>query len=248
MKILGIDIGGSGVKGAPVDVTTGSLSANRKRIDTPQPSTPKAIIEVILQLVEHFDWQGKPIGCTVPGVVKQGIVFLAPNIDKSWFGTNFQKLLEAETSSIVVALNDADAAGIAEVTYGAGKDHLGTVLMLTFGTGIGSALFIQGYLVPNTELGHLNIDGHKDVEKWAAARVREEKDLSWKKWGKRVNIYLNHINRLLAPDLIIIGGGVSKKHEEFFRFLEVDTEVAPAKLLNEAGIIGAALATYQKIA
>ena len=246
-SILGIDIGGSGIKGAPVNVNTGKLLTERKRIDTPQPSTPKAIIAVILQLVEHFDWQGKPIGCTVPGIVKQGIVFFAPNIDKSWFGTNFQKLLEAETNSIVVALNDADAAGIAEMTYGAGKGHLGTVLMLTFGTGIGSALFIKGHLVPNTELGHLNLSGHEDVERWAAARVKEEKDLSWKKWGKRVNTYLNHINRLLAPDLIIIGGGVSKKHEEFFEFLEVDTEVAPARLLNEAGIIGAALTTYKKI-
>ncbi len=246
-NILGIDIGGSGIKGAPVDINAGNLLEDRLRIETPKPATPEAVTKVILQLVEHFNWQGKPIGCAIPAIVKQGTVLSAANIDKSWLGTNVQELFEKATNSTVFALNDADAAGIAEMAYGAGKGSSGTVLILTFGTGIGSALFTHGLLAPNTELGHLDVGKHEDVEKWAAARVREEKDISWKKWGKRVNTYLKHINMLLSPDLIIIGGGVSKKSEKFFEFLEVGTKVVPAKLLNEAGIIGAALAAHRKI-
>lgn len=253
--ILGIDVGGSGIKAAPVNIKTGKFVADRLRIETPQPATPKAVAKVITQLVEHFSWQGKPIGCAFPAIVKEGVIFSAANIDKSWLGTNgkqvnVKQVFEQATNSKVVVLNDADAAGIAEMTYGAGvvdkntgKNLSGTVCMFTFGTGIGSALFINGILVPNTELGHLDIDDHKDVEKWAAAKVREDKDLSWKKWGKRVNTYLEHINVLFSPDLIIIGGGVSKNSEKFFKFLTVKTKVVPAELRNHAGIIGAALAT-----
>ncbi len=246
-NVLGIDIGGSGIKGAPVDIEAGKLLEDRLRIETPQPATPKAVAKIILQLVEHFNWRGKPVGCAFPAIVKKGVILSAAHIDKSWLGIDAQKLFEDETSSNFVVLNDADAAGIAEISHGAGKDVLGTVLLLTFGTGIGSALFVQGILMPNTELGHLDMDKHKDVEKWAAARIRKEKNLSWKKWGKRVNTYLNYVDMLLAPDLIIIGGGVSRKSEEFFEFLKVKTKVVPAQSLNEAGIIGAATAAYRNI-
>jgi polyphosphate glucokinase len=240
MKILGVDIGGSGIKGAPVDVIKGVLTAERQRFATPQPSVPEAVGQVVAELVQNFSWQG-PIGCTFPAVVKAGVTYTAANVDSAWIGFNGQKLLAEKTGCPVVLLNDADAAGIAEMEFGAGRGHSGVVMMLTFGTGIGSAIFVNGVLVPNTELGHIEIRG-KDAEDRASDRIRTEKDLSWEKWADRVNEYLGRMEQLFSPDLFIIGGGVSKKHTLFLPLLQTKAEVVPAQLLNEAGIIGAALA------
>jgi polyphosphate glucokinase len=240
MEILGVDIGGSGVKGAPVDVKVGKLAAERHRIPTPQPATPEAVGEVVAQIAQHFDWQG-PIGCTFPAIIKHGVAYSAANVDDAWIGFNGQELFQARTGCPVVLLNDADAAGLAEMEFGAGKGCEGVVIMLTFGTGIGSAIFINGVLLPNTEFGHMEIRG-KDAEHRAADKIREEQKLSWKKWAKRVNEFLARMELLFSPDLFIFGGGVSKQHDKFFHLLETKAEIAPAKLRNEAGIIGAALA------
>ena len=240
MEILGIDIGGSGIKGAPVDVTRGELVQPRHRIETPEPATPDAVADVVAEVARHFDWHG-PIGCTFPAVIQHGIVWSAANVDRSWISVDGQTLFHRTTGCPLVLLNDADAAGLAEMTFGAGQGKPGVVLMLTFGTGIGSALFLNGQLVPNTELGHLEVRG-KDAELRAAARIREEKGLSWKQWTKRVNEYLAMVEKLFSPDLIIFGGGVSKEHGKFFHHLESRAPVVPAVLFNEAGIVGAALA------
>jgi polyphosphate glucokinase len=237
---LGIDIGGSGVKGAPVDVTTGELVAERFRLDTPQPATPGAVAATVARVVEHFAWRG-PIGLTVPGVVKQGVVHTAANIDPAWIDTDATALFGAATGQPCRVLNDADAAGIAEMRFGAGQGRDGVVIMITLGTGIGFALFNDGVLLPNTELGHLEMNG-RDAEHQASARVRDEEDLSWKKWAERVDQYLDMVDHLLWPDLVIIGGGVSKKAEKFFPYLDTRAELVPAELQNEAGIVGAALA------
>ncbi len=238
---LGIDIGGSGIKGATVDTTTGELTAERFRLDTPQPATPQAVAAAVEQIVEHFAWTG-PIGLTVPGVVKAGVVLTAANIDKGWIGTDAQALFGQATGQPCTVLNDADAAGIAEMRFGVGAGRGGVVIMVTLGTGIGFALFHDGVLVPNTELGHLEVDG-KDAETIASARVREEKDESWKHWARDVDKYLDRVDALLWPDLIIIGGGVSKKADKFFPHLGTRAELQPAALQNEAGIVGAALAS-----
>lgn len=240
MEILGIDIGGSGIKGAPVNVETGELAAERYRVDTPAPSTPAAVADAVMELVQHFNWQG-PIGCTFPAIMKNGVAHSAANVDKSWIGTDAHRLLQHQTNCPVLVINDADAAGIAEMQFGAGRHFNGFVIMLTFGTGIGSALFIHGQLVPNTELGHLQIRG-KDAEHRASARIREEKELSWKRWARLVNEYLQHVEFLFSPDLFIIGGGVSKRYDRFFPYLNLHAEIVPAQLRNEAGIIGAAYA------
>jgi len=240
MEILGIDIGGSGVKGAPVDTKRGTLLAERYRVPTPQPATPAAVGAAVAGVVASFQWSG-PIGCTLPSVVKDGIVYSAANIDKSWIGTDGRALLQERTGCLVTLLNDADAAGMAEMRYGVGRAHRGVVMMLTFGTGIGSALFIDGRLVPNTELGHLEIRG-KDGEHRASDRAREDKHLSWQKWARRVNEYLGRVEMLFSPDTFIIGGGVSKKHAKFVPLLKTRAEIVVAELLNDAGIVGAALA------
>lgn len=240
MEILGIDIGGSGIKGAPVNVETGAFMAERFRIQTPQPSKPKAVAEVVAKLTRHFHWTG-PVGCTFPAITKGGIVYSAANVDKEWIGTDGQGLLRRKTGCPLILLNDADAAGLAEMQFGAGRGRMGTVIILTFGTGIGSALFYDGVLVPNLELGHLEIRG-KDAEQRASDRVRSEKELSWQKWADRVNEYLNRVEFLFSPDLFIVGGGVSKKHEKFLPLLNVKAEIVPAQLFNDAGIVGAALA------
>ncbi len=240
MNILGIDIGGSGIKGALVDVKKGELVTERHRIPTPQPAVPEAVADVVAQIVTHFQWQG-PIGCTFPAIIKDGCMYSAANVHDSWIGTNGQALFEEKTGCSVKVLNDADAAGFAEMIFGAGQDQSGVVIILTLGTGIGSAVFIDGVLVPNTELGHLELDGY-DAETRAAESVRKAEDLGWKKWGKRVNAYLHHVEFLFSPNLFIIGGGVSKKYEKFFPHLDVQAPVVPATLLNEAGIIGAAWA------
>lgn len=235
---LGIDIGGSGVKGA-VDVATGELAAERLRIDTPQPATPAAVAETVATIVEHFAWTG-PVGATVPGVVKHGVVHTAANIDDEWIGTDAAALFTRATGQPFTVLNDADAAGIAEMTFGAGKGHTGVVVMVTLGTGIGCAVFNDGVLLPNVELGHLEMNG-KDAEHQASDRAREQHDLSWKKWAQRVDQYLDVIDALLWPDLIIIGGGVSRRSEKFFPYLDTRAELVAAALENEAGIVGAAL-------
>lgn len=242
-KVLGIDIGGTGIKAAPVDINKGVLLQERFRIETPQPPTPRAMLQVIGQLIEHWEWKGK-IGCGFPGVLKRGVVHTAANLSKQWIGINIQEQIEKISSCETVVINDADSAGLAEMKFGAGKQYHkhggGVVIMITLGTGIGTALFVDGHLVHNTELGHIEIDG-KDAEKQAAASVRERKKLSWKKWGHRVNLYLQTMEKLFSPDLFIIGGGVSKKPEKFFDFIELKAKIVPAEMNNDAGIVGAAL-------
>ena len=245
MELLGIDIGGSGIKGATVDLDAGRLTRDRHKILTPQPATPKAVAKVVVELVEHFAWDG-PIGCTFPSVVSQGIVHSAANVDKSWITIDGEQLLGEATGQKVVLLNDADAAGMAEMKFGAGRDRHGVVFMLTFGTGIGSGVFVDGHLFPNTELGHLEFKG-MDAEHYAAARVREAEKLTYKKWGMRVNEFLQHLEKVFSPDLFIIGGGVSRKLQRFRDYLTVDTELVPAQLRNEAGIIGAALVARDRL-
>jgi polyphosphate glucokinase len=240
MEILGIDIGGSGIKGAPVDIEKGVMLAERQRLDTPQPSVPEAVGDVVAEIARYFNWQG-PIGCTFPAVIKQGVAYSAANVDQSWIGFNGQQLFEQKTGCPLLLLNDADAAGMAEMEFGAGRGQPGVVIMLTFGTGIGSAIFVDGRLVPNTEFGHMEIRG-KDAEDRASDRIRTEKDLSWEKWAERVNEFLGRMELLFSPDLFIIGGGVSKKNDKFLSLLQTQARIVPAQMLNEAGIIGAAIA------
>jgi polyphosphate glucokinase len=239
-KILGIDIGGSGIKGAPVNTKTGNLIKARHRILTPEPATPEAVAVVIKELANHFKWKG-PIGCGFPAVVQNGIVKTAANIDKSWINTDAMKLFSKITGLPVYVVNDADSAGIAEVKFGAGKKFKGTILLVTVGTGIGSVVFTRGKLLPNSEFGHINLNG-QDAELYTSDAVRKTQGLEWDIWGKRFNEYLTEMEKLLWPELIIIGGGVSKKKNKFFEHLTVNAKVVPAKLLNEAGLVGAALA------
>ncbi len=239
-EILGIDVGGSGVKGAPVNVETGELVTERFRIKTPQPATPDALTTTIADVAKHFNWQGK-IGVGFPAAIKHGVALTAANIDPGWIGTNGQALIEAKTGCSVRLLNDADAAGLAEVEFGAGKGVSGTVIMVTLGTGIGVGMYVDGKLVPNTELGHIIIRG-KDAERRASAGVREEKGYSWKKWGKLLTEYFHELERLLWPDLFIVGGGVSDEWEKMRPHIDINTPIVPAKMFNNAGIVGAALA------
>jgi polyphosphate glucokinase len=240
MEVLGLDIGGTGIKGALVDTEGGEMLTERYRLLTPQPATPKAMIVTIGKIVSHFDWQG-PVGCGFPSAIKNGVVLTAANVSKKWIGFNLEEALREITGCEAVVLNDADAAGLAEMRFGAGRSQDGVVLIITLGTGIGVALFVRGQLVPNLELGHIEVGG-KDADDWASAIVREQENLSWQKWAKRVDKYLTTMEYLLWPDLIIIGGGVSKKHEKFFPYLTTQTPVLPAEMRNQAGIVGAALA------
>ena len=240
MEVLGIDIGGTGVKGAVVDTATGQLVRDRFRLLTPQPATPKALCRTVSEVVAHFEWSGR-VGCGFPGIIRQGVVRSAAHVSRKWLGKNVKENLDEATGCSFRVLNDADVAGLAEARFGAGKDEVGVVLLLTLGTGIGSALFIDGTLVPNTEFGHVELKGH-DAEYWAADSVRKKRKLGWKKWARQVNLYLQSMEFYLSPDLIIIGGGVSRKHEEFIPQLELDARVVPAQLRNEAGIVGAAVA------
>ncbi len=240
MDVFGIDIGGSGIKGAPVDTDKGRLLGERLRIDTPQPSTPDAVIETVCELLAHFAWRGA-VGCTIPAIVKAGVTRSAANIDDAWVDFPAEEELRARTGCPLLVSNDADAAGIAEMTFGAGVDHQGLVLILTLGTGIGSSLFYRGVLVPNSELGHVEIRG-REAEKWTASVVRKRKKLKWKEWGSRLNHYLAHLEFLFSPDLIILGGGVSRRFARFSPCLTLETIVVPAALRNDAGMIGAALA------
>jgi len=237
---FGIDIGGSGIKGAPVDLVTGEFAADRKRIPTPSKSTPMAVAGVLADLVDVFDLPPEvPVGVAFPAPMDHGVVRFIANLDKSWKGVNMPELLHDATGRECTAVNDADAAGVGEQRYGAAQGVDGVVLVATLGTGIGSALLVDGILVPNTELGHLEIDGH-DAESRAADSAREREDLSWEKWAKRLQRYFETVEMLLSPDLIVIGGGVSKHHEKYLPLLDLRARVVPATLRNAAGIVGAA--------
>lgn len=245
MSILGIDIGGSGIKGGLVDIYTGDLVGERYRLATPESAKPDDVAKVVDQVRVHFDYEG-PIGIGFPAIVREGVALSAANIDESWINTNVEKLVGEMTGCPTFVINDADAAGIAEMAFGAGKsvEH-GVVLMLTVGTGIGSAVFVNRHLLPNTEFGHLEIRG-KDAERRASDATRKRKNLSWEDWAGRFQEYLNTIEMLIGPDLIIIGGGVSKNPGAFFPYLKVRAKMVPAELQNEAGIIGAAMYAAQK--
>jgi polyphosphate glucokinase len=239
-KILGIDIGGSGIKGAPIDIKTGKLLDERYRIPTPVPSSPQKVAKTIKEMVKHFKWKG-PIGCGFPSVVQNGVVKIAANIDKSWINTDARKLFSETTKLPVWVINDADAAGLAEVKLGAGAGFKGAIVVLTIGTGIGSSLFIKGRLYPNTEFGHVEFKG-MDAEAYASDATRKKENLDWETWGKRLNEYLAHIEFLCWPEMIILGGGASKKLDLFKDQLNLKAKIVPAQFLNDAGIIGAAMA------
>jgi polyphosphate glucokinase len=240
VNVFGIDVGGSGIKGAPVDTRTGELLAQRIRIKTPKPATPEAIATTAVEVVRRSVWDG-PVGCGFPAVVKEGVVRTAANIDKAAIGFDIQERLERELKGPVRVMNDGDAAGLAEMRWGAGRGCEGVVLMLTLGTGIGTSLFVEGRLVPNTELGHIEVRG-KDAEHRASDSARKREDLSWQQYAERLDEYLHKIEDLLWPDLIVIGGGISKKADKYFPHLTARTKVVRAEMLNEAGIAGAALA------
>src|SRR3954451_16255015 len=246
---FGIDIGGSGIKGCPVDLDAGEFAAERIRTPTPSPSTPAAVATVVAEIIDQFgDAAGTgPVGVTFPAVIQHGVARTAANLDKSWIGTDVDALLRERLGRPVRVVNDADAAGYAEAKFGAAKGVAGTVFLATLGTGIGSALIVDGVLVPNTELGHLEVDG-KDAETRAADSVRDREDLSWEQWAKRLARYFGAIERLLWPDLIVIGGGVSKKADKFVPLLGLRTPIVPAALRNDGGIIGTALLATERAA
>ena len=240
MQVLGIDIGGTGIKAAPVDTTTGTLLTERVKVETPRPALPDAVAAVVAQHVKHFNWTG-PVGIAFPGVTVDGVTVTAANLDPAWVGLDTRALFSKAADVPATLINDADAAGLAEMTFGAGAGHQGTVLMLTFGTGIGSALFRGGKLIPNTEFGHIEVRG-RDAEKRASERAKELHDLSWGKWAGRVDEYLHAVEALTAPDLVIIGGGISRKADKFLPLLtSLRATVVPAAMHNDAGIVGAAL-------
>ncbi len=237
---FGVDFGGSGIKGAPVDLDTGEFAADRTRVETPDGGKPVPVAEVVSELVAKGADDGAPVGITVPGVVVHGVVKSAANIDESWIYTDAVTMFRERLHREVIVVNDADAAGLAEARYGAARDQDGLVVMTTLGTGIGTALVYDGVLVPNAELGHLEIDG-KDAETQAANSIREKKDLSWEDWAARLSRYYQTLERLLSPDLFVVGGGVSKHAEKFLPLLELDTRIVAATLRNTAGIVGAAV-------
>ncbi|MFG2887695.1 polyphosphate--glucose phosphotransferase [Streptomyces sp. NPDC048297] len=246
MQIFGVDIGGSGIKGAPVDLDKGDLALERCKVLTPHPATPDGVADGVKQVIDHFGWTG-PVGLTFPGVVTGGATIrTAANVDKSWIDTDARALFSDRLGGLpVTVVNDADAAGVAEMQFGAGRDRRGTVILLTFGTGIGSAVFHDGQLVPNTELGHLELGGH-DAETRASSKVKEDQDLTWEHWARRVQKYLAHVEMLFSPELFIIGGGVSRKADKFVPLLEgIKAEIVPAQLQNNAGIVGAAMRASQ---
>ena len=240
---FGIDIGGSGIKGAPVDLATGRLADERVRIPTPQPSTPEAVAATVAEILDDFGWKGS-FGCTFPAVVQHGVTRTAANVDDSWVDCDAASVLRKVTGRDTVLVNDADAAGVAEVEFGAAGAKSGVVLLATLGTGIGTAVIAHGRLVPNTELGHVELDGY-DAETRAADSARERDGLGWEEWGERLTRYFRHVENLLWPDLIVVGGGVSKKFDKWSPYVSTRTPMVPAKLLNEAGIIGAALLAHR---
>lgn len=244
MQALGIDIGGSGIKGAPVNIETGTLLAERLRIKTPKGAKPQPVAEVVAEIVRAFKWSG-PIGVGFPAPIKHGVAMMAANVSQKWVGLNADELLTSVTGCPCHVGNDADVAGMAEMAFGAGKGQGGTVIMLTLGTGIGSAIYYNGHLVPNTEFGHLQLKG-VDAEHRASDAARQREEMSWKKYAKRLNEYLNEMEKLFWPDLFIIGGGISKQHEKFLPLLKLQTKIVPAQFQNEAGIVGAALFSQEK--
>ncbi|MEM1324457.1 MAG: ROK family protein [Bacteroidota bacterium] len=244
-QVLGIDVGASGIKGGIVDVYTGELLTERLRVETPQPSKPKAIAKAIKGLCKMHKWEKGLIGVGFPAVVIKGEARTAANISKDWIGTSIEEVVSEATGCPVIAVNDADAAGIAEMEFGAGKGVLGTVVLITIGSGLGSAVFTDGKIVRNTEFGHLMMNG-MIAEHYASDRTRQEEDLSWKKWGKRFNEYLNYLERIVSPNLLILGGGASKKYDEYKGQLDVSFPIETAQFRNKAGAIGAALYAYQE--
>lgn len=237
--LLGIDVGGTAIKGSLIDVRQGEQITERLRLPTPQPANPKAMAGVVREIVREFKWEGKPIGCGFPAIVKNGVARSAANIDKGWININIEELFGQATGCPVYAINDADAAGLGSIHFGDGKDVPGTVLFITIGSGLGSALFYNGMLVPNTELGHLYL-GSRIAEHYASAKTKNEEELSWRDWGKRFNKYLRHLERLFSPDLFLLGGGGSNKYDEFADRLKLHTPVKADRLFNRAGLIGAA--------
>ena len=241
---LGVDVGGSGVKGAVIDLATGAIVGERFRLETPQPATPEAVTATVAEVVRHFDFGG-PLGVTYPGVVVDGVVHTAANVDRSWIGANAaEQYSRALDGRPVTVLNDADAAGLAEQHYGAGRNRKGVVVLLTFGTGIGSAVIHNGMLLPNTEFGHIEVDG-KEAEHRAASSVKERKDWSYRRWAKEVTKVLVAVENAIWPDLFIAGGGISRKAEKWIPLLTNRTPVVAAELLNTAGIVGAAMAAAE---
>jgi polyphosphate glucokinase len=244
---FGVDIGGSGIKGAPVDLTTGTFTGERLRIETPVPSDPEHVADVVVEIVQHFGWTG-PVGITFPAVVTHGVTRSAANVDKAWIDTDADSVLEKRLGMPAFLVNDADAAGVAEARYGAAKDHEGFVIMITLGTGIGSAFLIGGRLVPNTELGHLELDG-QDAETRASDAARTREGLDWEEWAKkRLRPYFRHVENLFWPDLFVVGGGVSKKADKWMHHVKARTPMVPAALKNDAGIVGAALLAAERVA
>lgn len=237
---LGVDIGGSGIKAAPVDLETGAFVAERLRLPTPQPSTPAAVAAAVQEVVKHFGWDGR-FGCTFPAVISHGVARTAANVDPSWIGTSVADVVAEATGMAVTALNDADAAGIAEVHFGAARDVSGLVVVVTLGTGIGTALLLDGALIPNSELGHIEVRG-VDAETTTSAAAREREDLSFRRWAKRLQRYFRALEDLIWPDLIVVGGGISKQADRFLPLLDLRTPIMPAVLRNQAGIVGAAVA------
>ncbi|MEX0313587.1 MAG: polyphosphate--glucose phosphotransferase [Allomuricauda sp.] len=245
MEILGIDIGGSGIKGALVNAETGEMLTERHRIPTPSSRKPKDMAEVVKQIVDHFKYDG-PVGCGFPTIVKNGVCQSAGNLHSSWVGVNIDELFTEVTNREFTVLNDADAAGYASMNYGVGKGKQGLVVMITIGTGLGSGVFYNGILLPNFELGQIPYKKYSKIEQWAAASAKERENLSYEKWGKRFNKFLKYVELIIAPDLIIVGGGTSKKWKEFNHLITIDTEVVKAELMNNAGIIGPAVACLRE--
>ncbi|MCO6479813.1 MAG: ROK family protein [Phaeodactylibacter sp.] len=244
--ILGIDVGASGIKGAVVDIETGQLLNDRIRLDTPDSATPDAMAETFAELVRQHNWRGL-IGCGFPSIIKKGVAYSAANISEEWIGTNVVEIFSLACGCPVEVLNDADAAGMAEMQFGLGKGEMGTVVLITIGSGLGSALFIDGKLVPNTEFGHFFLKNQKQVaEKYASSNARKREDLSWEEWGIRFNEYLQNLERVINPDLILLGGGASKRFDKYDSYITVRTPVKPAELLNNAGTVGAAIHAHQR--
>ncbi len=241
MEVLGLDIGGSGIKAAPVDIIKGEFLADRFRLATPQPATPESMLETVSEVVNHFHWKG-PIGCGFPAVIKHDTVNTAANIDKSWIGLNVGKMIHQQTGCKTHMLNDVDAAGLAEMTFGAGVGNKGSVIMMAFGTGIGTSIFTNGELLPNSEFGHLILKNGEKSEVFASNAARKRKELSWDEWADRLNKIIEYMDFLFWPDMYILGGGVIKEHAKYLHLIDSVAEIVPAKLLNHAGIIGSALA------
>ena len=245
MEILGIDIGGSGIKGAIVNISTGEMITEKFRIPTPKGRKPNDMAKVVNEIASHFNYNG-PIGCGFPTIVKNGICKSIGNLDSSWLNMNIQELLSKETGMPVTVINDADAAGYASINYGVGKDKSGLVVMITIGTGLGSGVFLNGELIPNFELGQIPYKEYDKIEQWAANSIKERDNLSYKEWGKRFNTFLEYVEVITCPDLIILGGGSAKHFDKYSEYITLKTTVIPSKLRNKAGIIGAACAAITK--